>query len=77
MYLIAYLKKKKLPAKTTFLEERWIVVTGRRERRRKQLLDDLKGARGYGKLEAKALYHTLWRTRFGRGCGSIFRQTAK
>ena len=44
-------------------------MTGRRERRRKQLLDDLKGTRGYGKLEEEALYRPLWRTQFGRDYG--------
>jgi hypothetical protein len=42
-------------------------LTGRRGSRRKQLLDDLEGKRGYWKLEEEALDRTLWRTRFG-GC---------
>ena len=46
-------------------------VTGRRGRRRKQLLDDLKEKRGYWKLKEEALYLTLWRTRFGRGYGPV------
>jgi len=41
-----------------FIEGR-IEVTGRGARRRKQLLDDLKGERGYCKLEEKALDRTL------------------
>jgi len=57
----------------TFLEERWTLVTGRRGRRRKQLLDGLRGTRGYGKLEEKALYRTLWRNRFGRDYGPVVR----
>jgi len=40
-----------------------IEVTGRRGGRRKQLLDDLKEARGYLKLEEEALDRTLWGTR--------------
>jgi len=40
-------------------------MTGRGGRR-KQLLGDLKEARGYWKLEEKALDLTLRRTRFGR-----------
>jgi len=28
-------------------------------------------------LEEEALDHTLWRTRFGRGCGPVVRQTAE
>jgi hypothetical protein len=47
--------------------ERRIEITGRRERRRKQLLDDLKEKRRYWKLKEEALDRTLWRTLFGRG----------
>ena len=39
-----------------------IEVTGRRERRFKQLLEDLKKTRGYWKLKEEALDRTLWRT---------------
>jgi hypothetical protein len=48
-----------------------IEVTGRGERRRKQLLDDLKENRGCCKLKEEALDHTLWRTRCGRGYGLV------
>jgi len=41
-------------------------VTGGRERRRKQELDDFKETRGYWELKDEALDHTLWRTRFGK-----------
>jgi hypothetical protein len=58
------------------LEER-IEMTGRRERRRKQLLDDLKEKRRYWKLKEEALDRTLLRTRFGRGYGPVVRQTSK
>jgi hypothetical protein len=51
-----------------------IEVTGRRGRRRKQLLDDLKEKRSYWKLKEEALDRTVWRTRFGRVCGLV-RQT--
>jgi hypothetical protein len=44
-----------------------IEVRGRRERRRKQLSDDLKETRGYWKLKEEAVNRPLWRTRFGRG----------
>jgi hypothetical protein len=44
-----------------------IYVTGRRGRRRKQLLDDLKETRGYWKCKEEELFSGLWRTRFGRG----------
>jgi len=54
-----------------------IEVMGRRERRCKQLLDDLKEKRGYCKLRKEALDRTLWRTRFGRDCGPVVRQTAE
>jgi hypothetical protein len=44
-----------------------IEVTGRRGRRRKRLLNDLREMREYWKVEEDALDLTLWRTRFGRG----------
>ena len=44
-----------------------IEVTGRRERRHKQLLGDLKEKRIYWNMEEKALDSPLWGTRFGRG----------
>jgi hypothetical protein len=40
--------------------------TIRRGRKRKQLLDDLKGKR-----KEEALDRSLWRTRFGRGYGLV------
>jgi len=46
-------------------------VTGRRERRRQRLLENLKESRGYWKFEEKALNFTGWRTRFGRGYESV------
>jgi hypothetical protein len=52
-----------------------INVAGRRRRRRKQLLDDLTEKGGYRKLKEEALNRTLWRTRFGRGCGPFGRET--
>jgi hypothetical protein len=42
-------------------------MTGRRGRRRKQLLDDLKEKRRYWKLKEEALDCTLWSNLFGRG----------
>jgi hypothetical protein len=50
-------------------------MTGRRGRRRKQLLDDLKEKKIYWKLKEEALDRILWRTRFGRGYGPVLRQT--
>jgi hypothetical protein len=54
-----------------------INVTGRRVRRRKQLLDDLKEKRRYWKLKEEELDRILWRTRFGRGYGPVVRQTTE
>jgi hypothetical protein len=52
-------------------------VTGKRGRRRKQLVDDFKEKIRYWKLKEEALDRTLWRTRFGRGYGPVVRQTAE
>jgi len=52
-------------------------VTGRRGRRLRKLLDDLKGRRGYSHLKEEALDSTMWRAGFGRGFGPVVRQTAK
>ena len=52
-------------------------VTGRRGRRRKKLLDDLKERRGYSRLKEEALDRTKWRAGFGRGFGPVVRQTTK
>jgi hypothetical protein len=54
-----------------------IEVTGRRGRRRRKLLDDLKERRGYSHLNEEALDRTMWRARFGRGFGLLVRQTSK
>ena len=37
-------------------------VAGRKGRRSKQLLDDLKEEKGYWKMKEEALDFTLWRT---------------
>jgi len=52
-------------------------VTGRRGRRRRKLLDDLKERRGYCHLKKEALDRTTWRAGFGRGFGPVVRQTAE
>jgi len=57
--------------------EVWIEVTGRRGRKRKQLLDDLKEIRVYCILKEEELDSTLWRTRFGIDYGPIIRQTTE
>jgi len=54
-----------------------IEVTGRRGRRSRKLLDDLKERRGYSHLKEDALDRTMWRARFGRGFGPVVRQTTK
>ena len=54
-----------------------IEVTGRRGRRRKKLLDDLKEKRGYSQLKEEALDRPVWRAGFGRGFGPVVRQTAE
>ena len=51
--------------------------TGRRGRRHKQLLDDLKERRGYSHLKEEALDRTVWRAGFGRGFGPVVRQSAE
>ena len=52
-------------------------MTGRRGRRRRKLLDDLKERRGYSHLKEKALDRAMWRARFEIGFGPVERQTAK
>jgi hypothetical protein len=63
-----------------FIEEKikgGIKVTGRRGRRRRTLLDDLKERRGYAHWKEEVLDRTMWRARFGRGLGPVVRQTTK
>jgi hypothetical protein len=50
-------------------------VTVRRRRRSKQLLDGLERKRGYFKLKEEALDGTLWRTRIGKRCRPVGKQT--
>ena len=52
-------------------------MTGRRGRRRRKLLDDLKERRGYSHLKEEVLDRTMWRAGFGRGFGPVERQTAE
>ena len=52
-------------------------MTGRRGRRRRKLLNDLKERTGYSHLKEEAVDRTMWRARFGRGFGPVVRQTAK
>jgi len=50
---------------------------GRRGRRCRMLLDDLKERRGYSHLKEEALDRIMWRARFVRGFGPVVRQTTK
>ena len=52
-------------------------MKGRRGRKCKQLLDDLKEERGYWKLNDEVLDRTLWRIRFEMGYGRVVRQTTE
>ena len=52
-------------------------MTGRQGRRHRKLLDDLKERREYSHLKEEALDRTMWRAHFGRGSGSVIRQTTK
>jgi hypothetical protein len=54
-----------------------IEVTGRRGRRRRKLLDDVKERRGYSHLKEEALDRTMWRAGFERGFGPVVRQITK
>jgi hypothetical protein len=58
-------------------DKRGMKVTGRRGRRRRKLLDDLKESRGYSHLKEEALDRTMWRARFGRGFEPVVSQTTK
>ena len=50
-------------------------VTGRQERRSKQILDDLQEKRRCWKLKEEVLDRTLWRTRFGSAFGPVVRRS--
>jgi len=54
-----------------------IEVTGKRGRRRRKILDDLKERRGYSHLKEEALDRTVWRARFGKSFGPVVRDTNK
>jgi len=53
----------------------WIEVIGRRGRRRRKLLDDLKERTGYSYLKECVLEYTMWTARLGRGFGPVVRKT--
>jgi len=50
-------------------------VTGKRGRRNRKLLDDLKERRGYSCLKEGAFDRTMWRVRFGRIFEPVVSQT--
>ena len=52
-------------------------MTGRRGKRGRKLLDDLKEGGGYAHLKEEALDRTVWRAGFGRVFGHVVRQTAE
>ena len=52
-------------------------MTRRRGRKRRKLLDDLKDRRGYSHLKEETLDRTMWRNRFGRGVGPVFRKISE
>jgi len=54
-----------------------IEMTGRRGRRRRKLLDDLKERSGYSHLKEEALDRTMSTARFGRGFGPVVIETTK
>jgi hypothetical protein len=54
-----------------------IEVIGGEGRRRRKLLNGLKGRRGYSHLKEQALDRTMWRASFGRGFGPVVKQTTK
>jgi hypothetical protein len=53
-----------------------IELKGRRGRRCRKILDDIKERRGYSHLKEESLARTMWGARFGRGFGPVVRQTA-
>jgi hypothetical protein len=69
--LMSHLLRRNCPLKHVIegnIEVR-VEMTGRRGRRRHQLLDDIKETNGCWKWKERALYRTLWRTGIGRGYG--------
>jgi hypothetical protein len=56
------------------LKERWKKQKKTRKRH-KQLLEDLKEKRGYWKLKEETPDGTTSKIGFGRGCGTVARQT--
>jgi hypothetical protein len=57
--------------------EEGIEMTGRRQRKRKQLLNDLKETREHWKFKEEVQARTVLRTLCGRGYGPVLRQTTE
>jgi hypothetical protein len=55
--------------------EGWIEIRGRQERKRMQLLDDLKETRGCWNLKEEAPDCSLWRSGFERDYEPVVRHT--
>ena len=53
------------------IEDRGKEISDRKMRRCKQLLDDFKEQRWYGKLKGEAIDRTVWRTCFERSYGLV------
>jgi len=72
------LRRNCLPQRVIEGKIMWgIEVTGRRGRRRRMLLDDVKDRRGYCHLKEEALDRTMWRAGFGRRFGPVLRQNTE
>ena len=52
-------------------------MTGRRRRKRRKLLDDLKERRGYCHLKEEALDRNMWRNGFRGGFGPVVKQNTE
>jgi hypothetical protein len=60
------------------MKERWKDIrTGRRGKRRKQILDKLKEKREYWRSKEEVLNRTLWITQYGKGYGPVVRQASE
>ena len=79
-------KTHKRPLPFTFLRRNCLqkqVIEGKIKgemevtRRRRKLLDDLKGRTGYCHLKEEALDRTMWRNRLGGGFGPVVRQNTE
>jgi hypothetical protein len=73
---IGHILRRSYPSKTSY-RRKDKGRDGRRGRRCRKLLDDLKDRRGYYHLKEEALVRNTWRARFGRGSGPVVRQTTE